>query len=290
VNSEPTDPAASPEEASIEVDASLYVLGLLPPDEASRFEAAVASNPELAGLVASLETGAAALAWTAPPRDPPAALRGRILARVKQEETDLASVLVPFPGLAAWIPWAIAACLMVIVGCLSYDRYHIKLLVDSFLLRDQRQQIELDHVQSQRLELQNRLDDALSRLAADDSLRSQLAALKARDELSQIKIATLASLLKDAPRAMAVVAWDADSQRGILQPLNMPHKRPDQDYQLWIIDPGYKTPVSAGIFDPAARANFAPVQPITKANQFAISLEKKGGSPAPEGPIVLVGE
>jgi anti-sigma-K factor RskA len=51
-------------------DASLYVLGLLTPEEARKFQAMLAADPELAELVGRLETAAAALAWTAPPREP----------------------------------------------------------------------------------------------------------------------------------------------------------------------------------------------------------------------------
>jgi len=269
-----------------EEQASLYVLGLLPPGEASAFEAAMAADPRLATLAAHLETAAAALASTAPPRDAPPALRARILAQVKREETDLAGVLVPFPGITPWLPWAAAACLAVVATCLTYDRYHTHLLIDSLINRDRRQQLELDHVQSQRLSLQDSLDSALAQV---NSLHGQVADLKARDALSQIQIATLASMVKSAPQAMAVIAWDPASQRGILQPRNIPPANPDQDYQLWIIDPAYNAPVSAGVFDPATRANFQPLHPISKASKFAISLEKKGGSPAPQGPIVLVG-
>jgi len=284
-----------------EEQASLYVLGLLAPEEAIAFQAEVAIDSQLADLVAALETGAAALAATLPPRNPPPALRGHIAARIKQSETDLVNVLVPFPGVSQWIPWAIAACLMVVVACLSYDRYHIKLLVDSFLERDLRLQGQLDHVQRVDLGLNIQLDNAIAQLNVDsqqrtamqdqyDALHRQLGDLQNRDTLSRIKIATLASLLKNDPQAMAVIAWDPTAQRGILQPVNLPAAQTTQDYQLWIIDPAYPAPVSAGVFDPAKRANFQPLHPITKAGKFAISLEKKGGSSAPQGPIVLLSD
>jgi anti-sigma-K factor RskA len=277
-----------------EEEASLYVLGLLPEFEALKFEAAMASDPELAALVAHLETAAAALASTVPPRDPPPALRARLAERIRQSDTELSNLVVPFPNLWSWVPWALAACLAVMAATVTYDRYHLYLLVDSFLQRDRRQVHDLYDLYSDRLSLQNQLAKAIAQQTADTqeltALRARVADLTARGALSDIKIATLASMLKNAPEAMAVVAWDSKSQSGILQPLHMPRVRPDQDYQLWIIDPDYKTPVSAGIFDPAKPANFEPLHPISKADKFAISLEKKGGSPSPLGPIVLIGE
>jgi anti-sigma-K factor RskA len=284
-----------------EEQASLYVLGLLPPDEARSFEAAMAADPELASLVDRLEASAAALAWTAPPIEPPPGLRARIADRIEREGPERSNVIVPFPRISYWLPWAAAACLTVLAGWLAYDRYHLTLLVYGFLNRDRIQQQELDHVQTQRIALQNRLDSALSQIAGDEkanasleaqmsTLRSQVADLNARNALSQIKIATLASMLKNAPQALAVVAWDPGAQRGIVQTLNMPHARSNQDYQLWIIDPDYKSPVSAGVFEPGKQENFQPLHPISKADKFAVSLEKKGGSSSPLGPIVLMGE
>ncbi len=287
-----------------EEEASLYVLGLLAPEDARRFEAAIASDPELADLVARIETGAAAFAWDVPPRDPPAALRRRIMARLEPPEPAepvVPASVVPFPVRWNWLPWAVAACIALIAADLAYKSYHSRLLVDSFVIRDRAQQAELDRVQTQEAVLQNHLADAQSFIASDarqkaalqsqiDSLRGEVADLKTRNALSDIKIATLASMLKNAPQAMAVVAWDPAAQRGIIKTVNMPAARPDQDYQLWIIDPGYKQPVSAGVFDPAQRSDFEPVHPISKADKFAISLEKKGGSPARQGPVVLLGE
>lgn len=283
-----------------EEQASLYLMGMLPPDEARAFETAIAADPKLAELMARLETGAAAFASLAPPLDPPPALRGRIMAQVRQEAVQpgkIATFLRP----KVWLPWAIAACLAVIAGALAFERHQLQLLLYSFKLRDQTQQSELDTVQQREVDLQTRLDNALFHLTASqkekedlqsqlDGARAQMAEMQTRDELAQIKIAALASLLKNAPQAMAVVAWDGRDQRGILKTVNMPAPGPDQDYQLWIIDPGYKQPVSAGVFNPATGEKFQPVQPISKAGKFAVSLEKKGGSPAPQGPIVLMSE
>jgi anti-sigma-K factor RskA len=283
-----------------EEEAALYVLRLLPAPDAHRFEAAMAADPELAELVGRLQTGAAALAWTAPPRQPPAVLRGRILKRIKNDPAGAGKV-VQFPRSRTWLPWAIAACLAVTTADSSYQWFHLKLLVDSFVIRDRAQQMELNRVQTQESVLQDHLSDAESFIASDarqkaafqsqvDSMRREVADLKARDALSQIKIATLASMVKNAPQAMAVVAWDGGAQRGILKTVNMPAAHEDQDYQLWIIDPDYKQPVSAGVFDPGKGTNFEPAHPISKADKFAVSLEKKGGSPTPQGPVVLVGE
>ncbi len=68
-------------------------------------------------------------------------------------------------------------------------------------------------------------------------LKSELSAARDHDELSQIRIATLASLAQNAPKGVAVVAWDSIKQQGIIKVQDMPMPRDDQDYQLWVIDP-----------------------------------------------------
>jgi len=131
-------------------------------------------------------------------------------------------------------------------------------------------------------------------LAVDRSrLQRELSAARDQDELSQIKIATLASLVQDAPKGVAVVAWDSARQEGIIKVQNMPMPKADHDYQLWVIDPQYPLPVNAGVFhlreDGITKASFKPDQPISSVDKFAVSLERKGGVPQHKGPIVMLG-
>jgi len=127
-------------------------------------------------------------------------------------------------------------------------------------------------------------------------LQNEIGQLEQRVELSQIRVATLTSLLKDAPGSVAAVAWDEHNQKGLLDVRNLPPLEEGQDYQLWIVDPSYKQPVSAGILrvrDGVARAEFRPEQPVASADKFAISVEKKGGTPphsGPLGPVVMAGQ
>lgn len=127
-------------------------------------------------------------------------------------------------------------------------------------------------------------------------LQNEIGQLEQRVELSQIRVATLTSLLKDTPGSVAAVAWDEHNQKGLLDVRNLPPLEEGQDYQLWIVDPSYKKPVSAGILrvrDGVARAEFRPEQPVASADKFAISVEKKGGTPpnsGPLGPVVMAGQ
>ena len=121
-------------------------------------------------------------------------------------------------------------------------------------------------------------------------LQQQLAAMADEDALSRVKIATLASMLDSAPKGSAVVVWNEEKQEGIIKVENMPAARADQDYQLWVIDPGYKLPVNAGVFHPegSEKRTFKPTEIIKSPDKFAVTIERKGGVAHNEGPIVLV--
>ncbi len=132
-------------------------------------------------------------------------------------------------------------------------------------------------------------------LAADRAqTKKQISVLEQRNAFAQLRIATLASKLQSAPDALATVVWDVEKQEGILKVSNIPANEADRDYQLWIVDPDYKQPVDAGTFHVAGDGTesipFKPKARVGSADAFAVSLERKGGVPKAEGPMVLVGK
>ena len=276
-----------------EEQASLYVLGMLGPEEARQLEIAMEADPEVAELVQRAERGAAAMAWTVPPRMPPQAVRRRITKAIQSGQKDERAER-PAESAFNWLPWVMAACLMVVLCAFAYKRYQNRLVIANFIIRERDQQMALDRVQRQAVALADQVRDAGAEKAdlqaQLDQTRGQLADLAARNALSNVKIAMLASMAKNAPEARAVIAWDGNAQEGILKTSGMPAAGADQDYQLWVIDPSYQKPVSAGVFDPAAGSHFAPIHRIMKADKFAVTLEKKGGSETAHGPVVMVSE
>jgi hypothetical protein len=127
-----------------------------------------------------------------------------------------------------------------------------------------------------------------------DAYLARIASLQADRRLAELRIASLRSLAAQAPQASAIAIWDPALQRGLLRVSGLPALTPDHDYQLWVIDPQYPRPLDGGVFavDPAtgeARFLFRAELPVKEATQFAISLERKGGVPVAEGPMVLAG-
>lgn len=146
--------------------------------------------------------------------------------------------------------------------------------------------------------------DALTHASTDlstqlDSAKAQVAKLtndlQVQAELADFKITLLASMVPDVAQARAVAVWDPKKQEGVLKVTGLPPLTPAQDYQLWVVAPGYQDPLDGGVFtvDPKTgeqTLNFKTNQPATAVNAFAITREKKGGVPKSAGPMLLVGK
>ncbi len=281
--------------------ASLYVFGALEPQEATAFEARLAANTELQLLVDELQETAARIAYSAPLRSPPAHLESQILDEIRKSEKKSA----PFPVVADWIPWAMAAGLALSTVWLFLDREKVARRVDELKAHDAQAQSQVvtlsadrDRAAKNLAELEKRDSESRTQIAGlaneREIMAKKLARLQERDSLSQMQIATLTSKLEAAPRATAFVIWDAQNQRGVLTAVDVPPNAADHDYQLWVVDPKYQIPVDAGVFTVekpgTTKISFKPKLRITSADAFAVSLERKGGVPKAEGPMVLVGK
>ena len=126
-----------------------------------------------------------------------------------------------------------------------------------------------------------------------DERHEELAALHAFDLLEGAELAAFESARAAAPDLRAIAVWSPDRQEGVLVVSNLPALDLDKDYQLWVIDPQYPIPVDGGVFtvDAAtgeARVNFKPGKAVATAQVFAVSLERKGGVPKAEGPMMLI--
>jgi anti-sigma-K factor RskA len=284
----------------LEEQASLYALGVLEPDEKTAFEDQLSKNEELQRLVGDLTAAAASIAHSAPKRLPPPHLEAAIMREIGSAKSG-----APAFAAALWIPWAIAAGLALSTALLFVSREKVANKVTQLEAAQQHAQAEAarlaterDRVASKAAELEKREAEARTKIATmgfeRERLAKELARLQERDSLSQMQIATLTSKLAEAPKATAFVIWDAENQRGVLTTVDVPPNAADRDYQLWVVDPKYQIPVDAGVFTvksgEATKILFKPKQQVSSADAFAVSLERKGGVPKAEGPMVLVGK
>ncbi len=237
--------------------AALHALGLLSADEADRFERAMDADAELRDFVRGLREATAALTHGLPAAIPPPALRARVLAEISRPAPPAAVAdggdaagdkIVPF-RLPAWIPWAVAASLLALCGVLGTERAR---------------------------------------------LHRELREARAVDPLAGVTLFSLTAASDKGPlKAQATVAWEPTSQHGVMRVTGLPAPAPGTDYQLWAIGTGGPNAISGGVIhvDPsgAARVEFRPVARVPgQAKVFAVSVERAGGSPTHEGPILLV--
>ena len=253
---------------------TLYALGLLDADEAAAFERELATDAQLRALVRDLRETATSLAeiTVEPYISPPPELRDRVLQAITQE-AQFAPTLKTQPtratlaagkivrGSFSWVPWALAALLL---GCT------VLLALDGLKMR---------------------------REVADVNGRLVVAPTPAPvDVFSKVAFCELEPT-PDAPiRPRAAALWDATEHRGVLRISQLAPPAAGKDYQLWAVEAGNKNPVNAGVvhLDGQGHADVA-FQPDAipgnnKVVALALSVEKVGGSPTNQGPILFVGK
>jgi len=263
--------------------AAAYALGALDENETKAFEGALRVDPELRDLVRELRSVTEALAGTAPALEPPAAVKARLLLEIDERRPPAAKRAQDLPigpppvaptaaraaaPAHAWIPWAVAAA-MALVSLAFYWQ--------SAGLRSQ--------LAAQAGHINELMASAELARAESADLRQTVAKLRESNRLASFRIALLDSLLAAAPKTIAVSVWDNERQDGVFIVRNLKPLPSDKDYQLWIIDPKYPSPVDAGVFQVDAKGNvhedFLAKLPIQTANQFAVTIERKGGATVP---------
>mgnify|MGYP003637386039 CR=1 FL=1 len=278
--------------------AALHALGLLEGAERSQFETAIADDAALRARFDALVEASTALAHTAPSAAVSAGLRDRIMDSITTEpqspitrvnETPESAEIIR-PNFGGWLAWGIAAVL-----ALSTVAIGTSYLKTSRALAVERQRVELAEIERQQLEQSLEAERLVGRqqVASINAAYAQIALLEQESDIAQLKISSLASLLGDTPEAQAIAVWNPLQQKGVLTVSKLPALAADKDYQLWVVDPDYPNPVDGGVFtvDPATgegRIEFSPDKPIKQIAKFAVSLERKGGVPKAEGPMVLL--
>jgi anti-sigma-K factor RskA len=253
-----------------------YLLGELDPTTADKVRDELAHDVELRDFVRDFEEAFASLVYTTSPMAPPRDLPRRILQAGRRARRG--SPPPPYSKII-WltIPWALAACFAIVCAVLSLEQARIR-----------KEQVSL---QEQNTEANKALVALQQKIAQSEK---ELAALKEKNVLSELKIATLKAQIAAYKGASAVVVWDKEQKQGVLQLDKLPPPGQGKDYQLWVIDQKNPQPVSAGLLsvpnDGLIRTSFHPAAPIESADAFAISVEKAGGAPKPEGQIILVGK
>ena len=249
--------------------ASLYALGLLDAPEAAAFQREMADDPALAALVDELESVTVEIGKNVPHHEPPASLRAALLERIESRQAATASSAL------RWLPWALAASFAIFSGVLWQEKSSLENHIAALDLK--------------RAELETRI----STLEMEkSSLNVRVASLEQRDPLTEVQSVTLAPQQADVAGSQVVALWDEKRQAGLLKTANLPAPAADKVYQVWVITPQAPAPISAGVLTASAdnTHSFHPVKTVGTVAAIAISIEPKGGSTSPTGPVILVGK
>ena len=120
-----------------------------------------------------------------------------------------------------------------------------------------------------------------------DSYESAVALLRNPD-MSVIKMPATNVPTSPDSNSVATVYWNTKSKDVYLLVNNLPLPPSDRQYQLWAIVDG--KPVDAGVFDLETVPGLLRMKNMPRAEVFAVTLEKRGGSSAPEGPMYVLGK
>ncbi len=235
-----------------------YVLGMADTQEAAELEQLSSQYPEIREAIdlfeASLERQALSAAVT-----PASRVKEQLLATLDfEKESKQGGVVVAF----AWSRYVAAASVILLIASAALNIYYY------------------NQVKSTSSAYQALLSEKNTLIADNQNVQT-----KAIDLLNSMKLMSDPAMIKVSmpgipgkEGSLATVFWDSKSRDVYLLSNKLPEAAPDKQYQLWAIVDG--KPVDAGMIEACAGLCKMKNIPPT-AVMFAITLEKKGGSPTP---------
>lgn len=256
-----------------------YVLGLAEKEERAEFERMCLEHAEVRAARDQFEIMIEQQA-SSDVAEPPAFLKNRIAAQIASEFPKAASPVIPIDKGAGGLKGdgvqkgrtsmnlmrlLVAASVILLIASTGLNIYFFRQYRNyseryASLLESQRQLADNNQV------LQSRLH----------SYESDMAIIKNPD-MEIVKMPEVPT--SPAPGSLATVYWNQQTKDVYLLVNNMPQPAADKQFQLWALVDG--KPVDAGVFDMNTSGALVKMKNIPRAQQFAITLEKRGGSAAP---------
>ena len=239
-----------------------YALGELSEQERSEVELHLAGNPELRAELDQIEQVQEKLLQRTAihPRD---TVKAQLFARIDSQAPAGKVVSMPSSDSTMW-KFAAAASITValVTSYLAYNYYDKWKSTQGELttLIAQNERVASDYNQ-----VNQRLDKIESDIHIIHNPAFKRVALKGTP---------------NAPASLAYVYWNEDTREVYLSLQEMKQLAQENQYQLWAIIDG--KPVDAGVFDSEAPGGLLKMKEIgTGATLFAVTVEPRGGKPAP---------
>lgn len=262
----------------------LYVLGQLSDREMTEVVDMMARHPEIRQEVDAIEESFKGLAMAAR-INPRPELRARVMGQVMGLDEDHAAPMMvknvkatDSGNLFRYLTAASVVLFLISAGM-------------AFNFWDKWQDAE---VRADQLALQNQ---SIAQNFQKATFRADSSVLRLNETKQYLAVATdplyskvLLKGMGTSLESSAVVFWNAEKGQVYLDVSQLPTPPTDMQYQLWALADG--VPVDAGVFriDDVMDA-MQKMKGISKAQAFAVTLEKEGGSPTPNlDTICLMGE
>jgi len=250
-----------------------YVLGLANPDERIEFERMCDQHPEVRQARDAFEMSFEknALVNAVPP---PSYLKNEIFAKLKATEPDKKATIslnkkemsstpvVPM----GWLRYVAVASIVLLVASTLLNYY--------FFTQYKEYSAKYDQL------VQNQTQMASANQAMQTKLQDYESAISLIKDPAMAVVKMPSVPTSPNPNSLTTVYWDTKSKDVYLLVNNLPQPISDKQYQLWALVDG--KPVDAGVFEIKEGLAFVKMKNIPKAQAFAITLEKKGGSPTPD--------
>ncbi|WP_420151353.1 anti-sigma factor [Spirosoma sp.] len=125
---------------------------------------------------------------------------------------------------------------------------------------------------------------------SNESLQTQLRQLREKQTQNDRMLALLSQPglrtmelrgNEKAPQGNIILFWNTQTHEVAVQPRSLPPLPADKQYQLWSMVGG--KPVDAGVFDSGSENKLIQRlnRSVSRAEAFAVTVEKRGGSPTP---------
>jgi anti-sigma-K factor RskA len=225
-----------------------YVLGLASDEERREFEQMCNKYPEVLAARTAFELALEKQAMENAIA-PPAGLKDKIAEKVGATGKVVSIQSTPVKNIS-WLKYGAAASVILLAGSIYYN---ISLY-------------------NKNKTLQNNYDNTTARL---NDMEKDIQILQ---QNPNVKMASMKGQ-EISPLSYATVYWDTTSHDVYLLANNLPLPASDKQYQLWAIFNG--KPVDLGVFEIKKEKLLIQAKNARGAEAFAITLEKKGGSPTP---------
>ncbi|MDR6157381.1 anti-sigma-K factor RskA [Chryseobacterium sp. SLBN-27] len=244
-----------------------YILGLASPEEAGILECVMKNNAEVKAAFEEAQKTLEDLA-TAQAVTPPDDLRSKIWNKIQQEQNDEE----PSPVVSADIPAAKPQEEIRIQGNNNWKVYAVAASV-LFLISVAGNIFWMSDQAKTRQEIARISTEKKNQDLAMQKMNQKMEMISNPD----MKMVMLKGVEKHTD-SKAMVFWDTKTKEVYLNADSLPKAPEGMQYQLWAIEDG--KPVNAGMYTEDKDSKIA-LANIPKAQAFAITLEKQGGSPVP---------